>query len=105
MWVVEWGLIDCMKLKHKTKLWTNMKFSPHQNQDWFGDNLWHMSWDQWFEPVPDIQHITQIVSSIRITCFYELHLTSALRPNECYSHWSMMLGKEVSCEIYTQLQQ
>jgi hypothetical protein len=52
--------------------------------------------------LPDIEHITQVVSSIRVTYFYEIHPTSALRPNEYYLHWSMMLGKEVSCEIYTQ---
>jgi hypothetical protein len=28
MWVVQWGLLDSMKLKHKMKLWTKMKFSP-----------------------------------------------------------------------------
>jgi hypothetical protein len=28
-----WGLIDSMKLKHKMKLGTNMKFSPNQNQE------------------------------------------------------------------------
>jgi hypothetical protein len=51
MWVVEWGLLDSMKLKHEMNLWTNMKFSPNQNQEWFGVILWHMYWDQWFEPV------------------------------------------------------
>jgi hypothetical protein len=33
MWVVQWGLLDFMKLKHKMKLWTNMKFSPPQKQE------------------------------------------------------------------------
>jgi hypothetical protein len=36
--------------------------------------------------LPDIQHITQVVSTIRITCFYEIHPTSAICPKECYSH-------------------
>jgi hypothetical protein len=36
--------------------------------------------------MPDIQHITQVVSIITVTCFYEIHPTSALRPNECYFH-------------------
>jgi hypothetical protein len=30
--------------------------------------------------LPDIQHITQVVASIRVTCFYEIHPISALRP-------------------------
>jgi hypothetical protein len=33
MWVVEWGLLDSMKLKHKMKLRRNMKFSPNQKQE------------------------------------------------------------------------
>jgi hypothetical protein len=51
MHVVEWGLLDSMKLKHKMKLWTNIKFSPNQYQRWFGVIRWHMNWDKWLEPV------------------------------------------------------
>jgi hypothetical protein len=51
MWVVEWGLLNSMKLKHKMKIWTNMKFSTNQNQEWFGVILWHvlrsMIWTCW----------------------------------------------------------
>jgi hypothetical protein len=32
-WVVEWGLLDFMKLKYKMNLGTNMKFSTNQNQE------------------------------------------------------------------------
>jgi hypothetical protein len=53
--------------------------------------------------LPDTQNIMQVISSFWVTYFYEIHPNSALRPNDCYSYWSMMLGKEVSCEIYTQL--
>jgi hypothetical protein len=98
------ALLDSMKLIHKMKLWTNMKFSPYQNQERWGFILWHMYWDQWFQPFFRYSIFTQVVSSIRVKYFYEIHSTSVLRPNEHYSHWSMMLGMEVSCEIYTQLQ-
>jgi hypothetical protein len=104
-WVVKWGLMDSMKLKHKMKVWTNMKFSPNQNHEWWGVILWYMYWDQWFEPVARYLTYTKVVSRIRVTCFCEIHPTSALRPNECYSQWSMKLGNEVSCLIHTQLQQ
>jgi hypothetical protein len=73
MWVLEWGLLNSMKLKHKMKLWTNMKFSPYQNQEWWGVVLRHMSCDQWIEPVARYQHIIQVVSSVRVTCFQEIH--------------------------------
>jgi hypothetical protein len=43
------GKLDSMKLNHKMKLWTNMKFSPYQNHEWWGVFLWHMYWDLWFE--------------------------------------------------------
>jgi hypothetical protein len=101
----KWGLLDSMKLKDKMKSWTNMKFSPYQNQEGWGVILWHMYWDRWLNLLPDIQHNTQVVFSIRLAYFYEIHPTSTLRPNECYSHWRMMLGMEVSCEIHSQLQQ
>jgi hypothetical protein len=87
------------------KLGANMKFSPNKNQDWFGVIFWHTYWDQWLNLLSDTAHIIQVVFSIRVTCFYEIHPTSVLRPNECCSHWSMMLGKEVSCEIFNELQQ
>jgi hypothetical protein len=105
MWVVEWILIYFMKLKHKMKLWTNMKFSPNQNQKWFKLSCDICTEINDLNMLPNIQHITQVVFSIRGTFFNEIHPTSPLRPNECYSHWSMRIGKEVSCEIYTQLHQ
>jgi hypothetical protein len=49
-WILEWGLFDSMKLKHKMNLWTNMKFPPQQNQKWWGFGVWHIYWDQRFEP-------------------------------------------------------
>jgi hypothetical protein len=87
------------------KLTNKKKFSPYQNQEWWGVVLWNMYWIYDLNLLADIQHITQVVSSIRVICFHEIHANSALRTNECYSHWSMMLGKEVSGEKYTQLQQ
>jgi hypothetical protein len=51
MWVVEWGLLDSTKLKHKWSFEQKMKFSPFKNQEWWGVVLWHMYWDQWFVPV------------------------------------------------------
>jgi hypothetical protein len=105
MWVVKWGLLDSMKLKHKMKLWTTWNFLLTKTRT---DG--YLSSDKCTEIndlnlLPDIHHNTQVVSSIRVTCFHEIHPTSTLRPNECYSHWSLMLEKEVSCEIHTQLQQ
>jgi hypothetical protein len=99
------GLLDAMKLNLKIKSWTTCNFLLTKKRS---DG--ELSCDICTEIndlnlLPDTQHITQVVSSIRVTCFHEIHPTSALRPNECYSHWSMMLGKEVSCEIHTQLQQ
>jgi hypothetical protein len=105
LWVVEWGLLDSMKLKHKMMVGTNIKFLLTKTR-----NDWELSCDICTEIndlnlLPDIQHINQVVSCMRVTCFYEIRPTSALRPNECCSHWSMMLGKEVPCEIFTQLKQ
>jgi hypothetical protein len=34
----------------------------------------------------DSMNYTQVVSSIRVTCFYEIHTSSALRTNVYYSH-------------------
>jgi hypothetical protein len=64
MWVGKWGLLDFMKLKHKVKLWTNRKFSSYQNRS---DG--QLSCDIRTEIndlnlLPDIQHITQVVSCI-----------------------------------------
>jgi hypothetical protein len=105
MLVVEWGLLDSMKLNHKMKLWTTWNFLLTKTRS---DG--ELSCDVCTEIndlnlFPDIQHITQDVSSIRVTCFRKIHPTSALRPNECYSLRSLMLEKEVSCEIQTPLQQ
>jgi hypothetical protein len=105
MWVEEWGLLDSRKLKHKMKAWTtwyNLLFKPRSDLELSCDICTEIN-D--LNLLPNIQNVTQVVSRIRVTYFYEIHATSALRANECYSHWSMMLGKEISCEIYTQLQQ
>jgi hypothetical protein len=99
------GLTSFMKLNHKMKLWTNMKFSPYQNQEWWGVILWHTYWDKLFEPVG--KYSTYYPSCFQYQSYIFLWNSSylSIKANECYSPWSMMLGQEVSCEIYTQLQQ
>jgi hypothetical protein len=99
----KWGLLDSMKLRIKwsyEQTWNFLLIKIRSDGE--------LSCDICTEIIdlnllPNIQHFTQVVSSIRVTYFYEINPTSALGPNECYSYWCMMLGKEVSCEIYKQL--
>jgi hypothetical protein len=99
------GLTWYIKSKHKMKLWTNVKFLLFKTRSDGELSCAICTEINDSNLMPDIQPITQVVSSVTVICFYEIHPTSALRTNDCCSHSSRMLAKEVSCETHTQLQQ
>jgi hypothetical protein len=85
MWVEEWDFIDSMKYIIKCsheETWNDLLMKTRSDGE---SSCAICSEMNDLNLLPDIQHITQVVSSIRVTYFYEILPTSPLRPNECYS--------------------